>query len=263
MRIQTNIGISSELTLENFAWKDINRHLEEIQPNQELLPGISWGFYSKLYTPAYWKIQYLLHHKNDRFTINYRLGKDILEEVVACLLGGFGLKAEIGLAAFSRLKNNSQIREGEQFSSILLSLSDSFTINGKQLHYRFPKQKAKFIAEFLSRADLQNVPLHNDIAFRRWLLSINGIGPKTASWITRNFMDSENVAIIDIHIFRAGILAGLFSQHHDIQKDYFKLEEIFIRFCKALNVQPSKMDALMWLQMKESNRIALNAISKL
>lgn len=261
--MQINTDSSFRSPMESFQWGDINKHLEDIQPTHEVLPGISWGFYSKLYTPAYWKIQYLLHHQNDLFSIEYKLGKDILEEVVACLLGGFGLKSETGLAAFERLKSRNQIMAGQGFSSILQSLTEPFIINGKRVHYRFPNQKSKFITEFLNRSDLENIPVQNDILFRKWLLSIGGIGPKTASWITRNFMDSENVAIIDVHIFRAGILAGLFSQQHDIQKDYFKLEEIFIRFCKALNVQPSKMDALMWLQMKESNRIALKAISEL
>jgi thermostable 8-oxoguanine DNA glycosylase len=107
---------------------------------------------------------------------------------------------------------------------------------------------------------LDSIPIHNDLIFRKWLLTIKGIGQKTASWITRNYLNSENVAIIDIHIFRAGLIAGFFSKDLDIQKDYSKIEQIFIQFCKALEVQPSKMDALMWLQMKESNRIALKTI---
>src|SRR5690606_8983068 len=104
------------------------------------------------------------------------------------------------------------------------------------------------------------IPLGNDVSLRKWLLSIDGIGPKTASWITRNYLDSERVAIIDIHIFRACVVMGLFPVGLDIQKDYFKLEEIFLLFCDRLGVQPSKMDALMWLQMKESSRFSCNRI---
>lgn len=229
-------------------------------PSQEFLPGIPWGFYSQLFTPAYWKLQYLMHNHTGNFSINYKLGENIQEEIVACLLGGFGLKAELGLAAFDRLKKRDQIRFGTSFSVILQSLSEPFIISKRAIHYRFPNQKARFISAFLNRIDTQSIPLGNDVSLRKWLLSIDGIGPKTASWITRNYLDSERVAIIDIHIFRACVVMGLFPVGLDIQKDYFKLEEIFLLFCDRLGVQPSKMDALMWLQMKESSRFSCNRI---
>lgn len=230
-------------------------------PNMDFMPGIKWGNYGKLFTPAYWKAQYLMHNENDNFDINYRLGSNILEEVVACLLGGFGLKSEIGLAAFQRLKMKKQIKKDVTYEEIVTSLKEPFTYNGKSVHYRFPNQKAKYITEFLNRTDLNVIPLGNDLELRDWLLSINGIGPKTAAWVTRNHLNSENVAIIDIHIYRACLIMGLYSEYYDIQKDYFKLEDIFLKFCRELDVQPSKMDALIWLQMKEANQNALKLIN--
>ena len=224
---------------------------------QHIMPGIQWGSYGQLYTPAYWKAQYLIHNFENDFKLNYRLGTNILEEVVACLLGGFGLKAELGMVAFRRLRDNKQITPGISKSEILESLTTKFSINDREVHYRFPNQKAKFISEFLNRSDLSTIPINDDIALRRWLLTINGIGPKTASWITRNYLDSENVAIIDIHIFRACLKMGLFSQDFDIQKDYYILERLFLDFCTRLDVQPSKMDALIWLQMKDASRLNL------
>ena len=191
------------------------------------------------------------------------MGDNVIEEVVACLLGGFGLKSEIGLIAFYRLKERNQIIQGIDVQSIQHSLKEPFEIDDSKIRYRFPNQKAKFIFQFLNRTDLDQIPSGNDLGFRKWLLSINGIGPKTASWITRNYLDSENVAIIDIHIFRACLLVGLFKKNWNIQKDYFKLEQKFISFCSAINAPPSKMDALMWLQMKESNKIALKAINNI
>ncbi len=226
-------------------------------PDTQLMPGIFWGCHSQLYTPAYWKAQYLLYNVENRFSLDYRLGKDILEEVVACLLGGFGLKAEMGIAAFKRMQERSLIRYGTPFDTILNCLVEKFMINGKAAHYRFPNQKAKFIAAFLNREDLHEIPIHNDIELRDWLLTVNGIGPKTASWITRNFLDSENVAIIDVHIFRAFLKMGLYAQNFDIQKNYLTLEQIFLNFCLKLDVQPSKMDALIWLQMKDASRYGI------
>lgn len=207
-------------------------------PNADFMPGIKWGNYGKLFTPAYWKVQYLMYNENEKFDIDYRLKENIFEEVVACLLGGFGLKSEIGLAAFQRLTMKNQIKRGVELIDVLNSLKEPFVNNGKNIHYRFPNQKAKYISEFLNRKDLDYIPLNDDIELRDWLLSIKGIGPKTAAWITRNFLNSEK-AIIDIHIYR--LIMGLYTKYYEVQKDYVKLEKIFLQFCKELDVQPSKM----------------------
>ncbi|MDZ3993341.1 hypothetical protein PspTeo4_24872 [Pseudomonas sp. Teo4] len=47
-------------------------------------------------------------------------------------------------------------------------------------------------------------PLHSGRALRDWLLELPGIGYKTASWVARNWLDADDVAILDIHILRAG-----------------------------------------------------------
>ena len=267
--MQLNIPLKSKSNKrkvidETILWNDLNQRIDEFpQPNQEVFPGIRWGCYSQLFTPAYWKVQYLMHNNHGHFAINYRLGENIYEEVVACLLGGFGLKSETGLAAFNRLKKRQLIRANIPQSSILSALKEPFILNSKKIHYRFPNQKSKYITQFLNRHDIEQIPLYNDIELRNWLLTLNGIGPKTASWITRNFLGSEKVAIIDIHIFRAFNVMGLYSEKFDIQRDYLTLEEIFLDFCRAIDVQPSKMDALMWLQMKESNRVALKALQSI
>jgi N-glycosylase/DNA lyase len=239
------------------------RLIDEIpDPNQELMNGIKWGHSSQLFTPAYWKAQYLMNNQNDTFSINYKLGNDIKEEVVACLLGGFGLKAELGIAAFERLKNQNLIKKNVSYSEIFACLKEPFMINSRKIHYRFPNQKAKFISEFLNRNDIESIEKYDDISMRDWLMTINGIGPKTASWITRNYLQSENVAIIDIHIYRACKIMKLFPEDFDIQRNYSNLERLFLMFCSNIGVQPSKMDALIWLQMKYSNTLAIKSIDK-
>jgi len=236
----------------------VNKQIDNLpSAYTEIEPGVKWGTYGQVYTPAYWKMQYLMHHEENDFTIKYELGSGILEEVVACLLGGYGLKSEMGLLAYKRLKERNLIRPNTCYKSIHSALSESFIFDSKEVRYRFPNQKAKYIFMFLNRNDLRNVPLDNDLDFRNWLLSISGIGLKTASWITRNLLGSERVAIIDIHIFRALGVMGFCTKKYDIQRDYLKLEELFLNFCKHLKVQPSKMDALIWLQMKNSNKLAL------
>lgn len=246
---------NSNIIDETSLFQNINDRLLKIpNPNSELMDGVKWGCYSKLFTPAYWKAQYLFYDEENSFNIDYKLGQNILEEVVACLLGGFGLKAELGLLAFRRLKNNQLIKKRVYQEDILINLKKPFLINGKEVRYRFPNQKAKYISLFLNRNDLDNIPLDNDIKLRDWLLNVQGIGPKTASWITRNQLDSEKVAIIDIHIFKALKFIGVFDKNYDISKDYYILESLFIDFCDKINVLPSKMDAIIWLQMKNLSR---------
>lgn len=238
-------------------------HFIEDFPDQddEVLPGIKWGDRFVLYTPAYWKLQYLMYYYKDNDYINNKLGETVIEEVVACLLGGFGLKSELGMMAYDRLKSRGEIKLGVEYNTINRSLKEPFRVGCKEIKYRFPNKKAKYIYLFLNRNDLLNIQMDNDLVFRNWLMSIDGIGPKTASWITRNHLKSEHVAIIDIHLYRAGLLLGIFPDKSDLQKDYFKLESNFIRFCNAMCVLPSKLDAIIWKQMKDSGRIALTAFN--
>ena len=229
-------------------------------PNTPLFEGVEWGCPSTLFTPAYWKAQYHLDETVNN-QINYTLGDNIIEEVVACLLGGFGIPSEHGVAMFQKLKSKKLIVPGVSLNQILSVLTEKLIVKGNLIKYRFPNQKAKYIYNFLNHVNLHQIPVHDDLELRDWLTKVPGIGLKTASWITRNYLNSEQVAILDIHIHRAGILAGIFNLGSDLNKDYLKLERIFIDFCCKLNVKPSYMDALMWLQMKNSNRLALKAIN--
>jgi thermostable 8-oxoguanine DNA glycosylase len=85
---------------------------------------------------------------------------------------------------------------------------------------------------------------------RQLLLSIEGIGPKTASWIVRNVMGSDDVAIIDIHILRACTGMGVFPSDIRLPRDYEPLERRFIAFSNAIDVRPSVLDAVMWSEMR-------------
>ena len=229
-------------------------------PGKELLPGVEWGHFDRFYTPAYWKLQYAVTCFSELPT-TFQLGQDVIEEVVACLLGGFGLRAELGLQAFDRLKCRQLIQPGVQEDKIKEALSQPFyTKNNRKATYRFYNQKSKYIANFLNRNDLAMAFTYDDIQFRNWLLDVKGIGPKTASWITRNWFKSERVAIIDVHILRAGIIAGIFNANANVNSEYFDLERRYLEFCHALNVLPSYMDSLMWLNMRQTSRIALKVM---
>ena len=216
--------------------------------------------YCTLYTDAFWKLQYEVYDENYRTQTPSEDRGSYVDEIVACLLGGFGFKAEIGWAAFERLKKRQLIKRGKDYFSIVNALSEPLQVGDSLTHYRFPRQKSKYVYDFLSRKDLDYAPIENDLAFRSWLLKINGIGPKTASWITRNYFQSDNVAIIDIHLYRAGILTGFVNPELDIQKDYFEIEKCFLDYCRSLKVKPSVMDMVMWSNMKKTNKIAISLI---
>ena len=231
---------------------------DKIYELSQSLSDIDWEEAGRLYTKSYWEVQYYLA-KHESYS--YKLGNNLLEEIVACLLGGYGLKAEMGLLAFHRMRNLRLIRPKVGLSEIESAICRPFSLNGKKVHYRFPHQKAKYIYSFLQRADIEEFENIYGCALRNKLMSVNGIGPKTASWIARNYGNCEDVAIVDIHIYRAGRLAGFIDRNWDIQRDYFKIEESFLDFCNSINASPSKMDSIMWNQMKASSHRAIELLN--
>jgi len=225
------------------------------------LPGLKWGFCYQLYTPAFWKLQYVLNS----FSVDksaHRISKNLMEEIVLCILGGYGIPSEIGIVAFERFRDEQLIRKGVPFERVYAALSQPFQVSkNKFIKYRFANQKARYIHDFLNRSDLNEIPEHDDLSLRSWLMTLKGIGPKTASWITRNWLRSERVAILDIHILRAGMITGFFNKKLNIVTEYYDLENKYLAFCRFLEVRPSDMDAIIWSYMKKNNKLALNILS--
>ena len=79
--------------------------------------------------------------------------------------------------------------------------------------------------------------------------------------LNRRIQKSERVAILDIHLLRAGQLMGLFESTEQVSLHYFSMEDKYLRFCKALDVFPSLIDEIMWSFMKRSNTLALRALT--
>lgn len=229
-------------------------------PDEDIILGVPWGRFDNLFTPAFWFSQLWYQTASNR-AVRYRLGETLIEEIVACLLGGYGIPAEIGLAAFHRLKERGFL-SGKRCGAdeICDALTEPLMIDGRLLRYRFPHQRSHFVAAAINQLIDEQPPYSDDLAFRDWLLRFRGIGPKTASWITRNFLDSDNVAILDIHIYRAGLLAGIFLPNQTITTDYAKLEQRLISFARALNSRLAILDTLMWCHMREFGSVALDAL---
>jgi thermostable 8-oxoguanine DNA glycosylase len=232
-----------------------HRALELPDPNEEVMPGVQWGRADQLFTAAYWASQIWLRDDLEN-PPNHRLGRTIREEVAACLLGGHGIPAEIGLAAYGHLRDLHLLDPpAPSLETIQATLSQPIPTRNGVVHYRFARQKSTFLYEFLAGA-VDTEPTHlTDRQFRDWLMRFKGIGPKTASWITRNWRDSDEVAIIDIHIFRAGLLIGLFSPVKCPTREYSRLEALFLEFATRIGVRLSALDALIWEQMRKGARL--------
>lgn len=217
-------------------------------PQAELLPQVQWGCADEFGTPSFWKLQTALH-REQRPAINHQLGQDLLQEVAACILGGYGIPAELGLAAFERLRTRDLLDGYASAELIEVALSEPMLVGGKFRKYRFITRKALHVATTLSTLRCLKA-FRSDRDLREILLRLPGIGPKTASWIVRNHMNSSNVAILDVHVIRACCSMGVFPVWANVAKHYYELETRFLEFCDRIEEPAAIVDALMWDYMR-------------
>jgi N-glycosylase/DNA lyase len=209
--------------------------------------SFSWGQPHHLGTAAYWTEQ----TRRRPSPANYRIGETLEEEVVACILGGYGITAKVGLGAFEALKADGLIRHGVAPGEIEDRLSRPIQLpnSTKEVRYRFAKQRATRVAGALEQIRPKNAP-SDPKQMRDWLLPLPGVGPKTASWIVRNWTGSETQAIVDIHLRRAGIAAGFFQPTWSLPMDYALFEEAFREIGRIASVSLAALDACIWDQMQ-------------
>jgi len=230
----------------------VNGALRELtlpKPDEHVLPGIRWGAFDELMTPAYWRSQAWQLAEEEGAFGDFRLGRSLVEETAACLLGGYGMPAELGLAAYGRLRARGLLIGLPSSGTLEAALSEPFQIGAVCRAYRFPRQKARYLAACLGQLKYFAEPADDD-ALRDRLATLPGVGLKTASWIVRNYRASNAVAVIDIHILRAGRHIGLFDPNWTPQACYHKLERAFLRFASALGTPASLLDSIMWDQMR-------------
>ena len=132
-------------------------------PNDYLFDNLKWGSAFELFTPAYWKLQII--YFNEYFkNMHYRTGETFLEEVIYCLLGGFGMKAEIGYLFFKELKYRGIINEYSSIKDkkiIFNILNSPISLNGKKIRYRFPATKSEYIFNVFKKLNTLNHLLMN------------------------------------------------------------------------------------------------------
>jgi hypothetical protein len=222
-------------------------------PDTPLVRDVRWGLFDELLTPAYWKGQAWQHEHLGTY-VELQLGRSITEEVTACLLGGYGMPAELGLLAYWRVRERGLLAGMATAAQLEAALSEPFIVAaGPPRRYRFPRQKARYLAACLNALRGMKTPT-DDRLLRNLLMTLPGIGAKTASWILRNHRGSDAVAVIDIHILRAGRHIGLFPVEWEPHRHYLQLEAAFLEFAAALCVRPALLDALIWDYMRRLSR---------
>ncbi|MGN5376100.1 8-oxoguanine DNA glycosylase [Sphingomonas hankookensis] len=209
--------------------------------------GIAWGGVEEIGSPAYWSAQSWLWEIDE--PDHYRLGRSLREEVLACLLGGHGISAEVGLAAYQRLRARPD-KELLDFDRCCELLLEPLDVGGRAVRYRFANQKARYVAGAM--AGLDGIPdMLGDIELRDALAGLPGIGLKTASWVVRNWRGSDAVSILDVHIIRAAEGLGLFGEDWRVSKDYRLMERAYLAFCRAIGARASILDSVMWMTMRQ------------
>lgn len=225
-------------------------------PDTRVWGCLEWGRAEVPFSPSFWVVQAKYWAEAHGHSSCFRLGRSLREEAAACLLGGHGIPAEIGLAAFARLRDDGLL-DGQPVNepAIREALQMPLALGNRSVRYRFARQKSRYLASMLTALDSMPANL-SDRGMRDWLIDCPGVGPKTASWIVRNWRASNDVAIIDIHLQRAGILSGFFSLQDKLPRDYARMEERFLDFAKAIDVPASILDAVIWQQMRRSGTLA-------
>ena len=219
-------------------------------PDSEVVPGVKWGRPELVPSPAYWLMLATDAAERDNYVAPS--GTPLHHELGFCILGGYGVKMEMNRAAWSRLVEEGILEAGRRPTpeDIEPLLRAPLQIGDRWARYRFPKLKSIRLSGALRAIEDCPPPTSNVVEFRQNLMKIPGIGPKTASWLARNWLGSDDVAIIDIHVLRAGQKMKLFKQNVRLPADYDELERRFLRFAKALSVRASFLDAIIWREMR-------------
>jgi N-glycosylase/DNA lyase len=221
---------------------------------------VSWGRPWQTGTAAYWTALTALDGIAGGGPGRHRLGATLAEETAACILGGFGQPYETGLAAFHAVRDAGMLDGAPSADRIRAVLLQPLPVGGTLRRYRFPAQRAARLAGAL--AFLQNCePPRDARELRDWLTGAPGIGPKTASWIVRNQLGSDDIAVLDVHVVRAGAAAGVFDPSWTPAGHYALLEGMFLGWAAAGGVSAADLDAVIWREQAAAARAPRHARS--
>ncbi|WP_416761924.1 hypothetical protein ACNI65_06580 [Roseateles sp. So40a] len=229
-------------------------HRELPDPHQPILTGVRWGAVEEFPTPAYWTQQALTHRLEA--PAPRASGRSLAEEVGASLLGGPGIPAAVGLAAFTRVRERGAfVQPGVCEAMLTAWLSEPLDVQGKALGFRFATQKARHLAAVMP-ALLSAPDFDSGQEVRNWLMALPGVGPKTASAIVRGWSASEDVALLDAHLLRVAQVIGLCARKLTVERHYLEVEARLLKLCAAMEVRASELEAVVAAEMNRSPETA-------
>jgi len=120
----------------------------------------------------------------------------------------------------------------------------------KEMRYRYPYKRAKYIVEARDKIDLLEEITYRDssLHIKRDKLSKNfrGIGYKEASHFLRN-IGYKNIAIIDRHVFNILVKNGYIEKDTRLNKsNYIKIEKILSDIANKLGITLAELDLYLW-----------------
>lgn len=208
---------------------------------------VEWRDHTHLGSAAFW----VEETRRQPSPQNLRIGQTLIEEVALCLLGGYGINEAMATTAFRAVRDAGLLDPSSAPTpdEIETVLRTPMPVPGhaQPIRYRFPVQRAARVASAVAR--LSTAPSVRDLTpreLRAFLTTLDGVGMKTASWVVRNLRRSDDVAIIDIHIRRAGVVAGVFDPEWVLPRDYVRFEEAFCAWARAGRVSTADMDVCVW-----------------
>ena len=150
-----------------------------------------------------------------------------------------------------------ELGEDAAVSGMTRVLALPLQVGPRRMRYRFHQQRPRRLAAALTALSSWERAADDldDIALRDQLMRLPGVGPKTASWVVRNYRDSDNIAIIDIHIHRAGLAAGVFCADWTLPRDYSRFEEAFLAWAALGRVSAADLDAAIWRLLSTLGRL--------
>jgi len=155
----------------------------------EVLPGVIWGDPWTLFTPAYWLAQAWMSEIDTRPSGRYSVKHGLIGELGFCLLGGFGITAELATAAYDRCwQAGLFLRYETRPEAWVAELSEPLQVGSRKIRYRYPNQKSRFLAAAMEYVQHNELRTDSGMALREQLLNINGVDYKIASWLQETLL---------------------------------------------------------------------------
>jgi len=139
------------------------------------MSGVYWGRAEELGTVAFWYTQAHWAALSGDTAVHgpHALGRTLEEEVAACVLGGYGIPANVGLAAFDAvcadglLDQRTDVEQPSFEESLRATLPRPLCMDGRSVRYRFAAQRARRLAAALAVLARESPSdALSDVAFR-------------------------------------------------------------------------------------------------